>query len=174
MSGDRILHQVEAAIPPVGRLRIIASDEGIAAVSFVDWHDHPLVQDWLADGWTVRAGANDVARRFLAELRDYGRGRLRRFTVAHDHRFVPPFLARVLELCRAIPFGRTATYAELAHEAGNPRAVRAAGTAMRRNPTPLLVPCHRVLGTGTPGGYTPGLELKRAVLAHEGVTLPLG
>lgn len=165
------LYQTETRIPTIGRLRIVASDAGIAAIAFADWNDGPLVRDWLDRGWTIATGATPISRRFIGELQDYGRGRLKRFTVAHDHRFIPPFLVKVLEACRCIPFGRTATYADLATEAGNPRAVRAAGTAMRRNPTPLLVPCHRVLGTGGPGGYTPGLDLKRAILAHEGVTL---
>ena len=165
------LYQDETHVAPMGRLRIVASDDGIAAIAFADWNDHPLVQDWLTRGWIINRGANPITKHFIAEAQEYGRGRLKRFTVAHDHRFIPPFLTKVLEACRSIPFGRTATYAELAREAGNPRAIRAAGTAMRRNPTPLLVPCHRVLGTGGPGGYTPGLDLKRTILAHEGVTL---
>jgi methylated-DNA-[protein]-cysteine S-methyltransferase len=165
------LYQTETSIPVVGRLRIIASDQGIAAIAFADWHDVPLVQDWLAQGWTITTGVTPISKRFIAEAKDYGRGQLKRFTIAHDHRFMPPFLSQVLDACRTIPCGRTATYAELASEAGNPRAARAAGTAMRRNPTPLLVPCHRVLGTGSVGGYTPGLDLKRAILAHEGVAL---
>jgi len=165
------LYESETSIPVVGRLRIIASDHGIAAIAFVDWHDAPLVQDWLARGWSITTGKTPISSRFITEVTDYGRGRLTRFTTAHDHRFMPPFLSKVLEACRTIPCGRTATYAELATEAGNPRASRAAGTAMRRNPTPLLVPCHRVLGTGSAGGYTPGLDLKRKILAHEGVTL---
>ena len=165
------LYQTETSIPVVGRLRIFASDQGIAAIAFADWHDAPLVQDWLAQGWTIANGVTPISTRFIAEVKDYGRGRLKRFSIVHDHRFMPPFLTKVLKACRTIPCGCTATYAELATEAGNPRASRAAGTAMRRNPTPLLVPCHRVLGTGSAGGYTPGLDLKRLILAHEGVTL---
>lgn len=161
----------EAVIPVVGRVRFAASDVGIAAVAFADWHDGLLIERWLDEGWTTTVGGNAVTRSFRDELAAYGARRLRRFTTKPDLRFLPPFLGQVLTCCQRIPTGRTATYADLAREAGNPRAVRAAGTAMRRNPAPLLVPCHRVLGSNGIGGYTPGLALKRAILAHEGVTL---
>lgn len=165
------LHQVETRIAVVGRLRILASDRGIAAIAFADWNDEVLVQDWLEAGWSIIRAASPISERFVAEIHSYGQGTLRRFTSVPDHRFLPPFLGAVLRECGTVPFGRTATYVELAQKAGNSRAARAAGCAMRRNPTPLLVPCHRVLGSNGLGGYTPGLELKSVLLAHEGVKI---
>ena len=83
---------------------------------------------------------------------------------------VPPFHRRVLEACRTIPFGQTVTYRELAALAGNPNAARAVGGAMAHNPLPLVIPCHRVVGSsGSLGGFsTPGgTALKRRLLKLE-------
>lgn len=82
---------------------------------------------------------------------------------------LPPFTRRVLEACRAIPFGTTVSYGELARRLGCPRAARAVGQALARNPAPLLVPCHRVVGAGGAlTGFLGGLAWKRALLRHEG------
>ena len=78
------------------------------------------------------------------------------------------FRASARAALRRIPAGETATYTELAASAGNPKAVRAAGSACATNPTALFVPCHRVVRTdGTLGGYLYGLDIKRALLEHE-------
>jgi methylated-DNA-[protein]-cysteine S-methyltransferase len=85
-----------------------------------------------------------------------------------------PFFQRAWAAMRAIPAGSTATYTELAAAAGNPLAVRAAGSACARNLVAPFVPCHRVLrsgGKGALGGYYFGLDAKRALLTHEGVTV---
>lgn len=80
------------------------------------------------------------------------------------------FQRRVWELLRAIPYGTTVSYSELARRAGNPAACRAVGAANGRNPLPIVVPCHRVVGSnGSLIGYAGGLAAKRALLALEGV-----
>lgn len=82
----------------------------------------------------------------------------------------PPFRRRVLEECHRIPYGRTVSYAELAARAGNPKAVRAAGSAMRHNPISIIIPCHRVLRSdGSVGGFSApeGAALKERLLAME-------
>ncbi|MCH2139857.1 MAG: MGMT family protein [Phycisphaerales bacterium] len=86
----------------------------------------------------------------------------------------PPFWKACWTACRKIPFGQTRTYAELAAMAGRPCAARAAGSAMRQNPTSLLTPCHRIVGAADLGGFagqrqlnTPHLQLKRRLLALE-------
>ena len=97
-------------------------------------------------------------------------GRRDRFDIPLDWRLTSPFQQRVLRATAAIPFGQTRTYAEIAVAAGNPGAARAAGTALGRNPMPVVVPCHRILrGGGALGGYTGGLERKRMLLRIEGV-----
>ena len=80
---------------------------------------------------------------------------------------VEGFTRRVLDAARAIPPGTTITYGELARRAGNSRAHRAAGQVMARNPIPLVIPCHRVVGAGGPGGYAGGLAMKARLQALE-------
>ena len=80
-----------------------------------------------------------------------------------------PFQRQVWEALTAIPYGETRTYGEVAAAIGRPRAVRAVGQADHRNPLPILIPCHRVVGAdGSLTGYAGGLALKRALLALEG------
>jgi len=87
-----------------------------------------------------------------------------------DLSFLSPFEQAVLAVCRAIPRGEVRTYADLAAAVGRPGAARAVGNAMRRNPVPLLVPCHRVVRRdGTIGQYSMGgPEMKRRLLQLEG------
>lgn len=105
------------------------------------------------------------------ELDEYFGGRRRRFGIRHELGDVGEFRRRVLEvLARDVPWGETVTYGELADMAGAPRAARAVGTAMARNPVPILIPCHRVVAAGGIGGYgSSGVEMKRVLLAIEGV-----
>jgi methylated-DNA-[protein]-cysteine S-methyltransferase len=83
------------------------------------------------------------------------------------------FDARIYELARSIPAGRTVTYGELARRAGSPGAARAVGVSMGRNPWPIIVPCHRVVAKGGTGGFSApgGLVTKKQLLAAEGVAL---
>ncbi len=84
-----------------------------------------------------------------------------------------PFRVRVWKTLRLLPPGRLITYRELAERAGAPGAARAAGTAMRKNPLPLLVPCHRVVAASGPGRFgTAGLPLKLRLLRLEGTPFP--
>jgi len=84
----------------------------------------------------------------------------------------PAFTRRVLEACREIPFGETRSYGELASALGAPGAARAVGQALARNPAPVVIPCHRVLGAGGKlSGFIGGLAWKKALLAHEGVKM---
>jgi methylated-DNA-[protein]-cysteine S-methyltransferase len=108
----------------------------------------------------------DDARR---QLDAYFEGRLQSFTVPLDWRLIHGFQEKVLRATYAVPYGHTLTYGEVAAEAGNPRAHRAAGTALGRNPIPLIVPCHRITRSGgIPGNYGGGPEMKRALLKLEG------
>ncbi|MEI7827191.1 MAG: MGMT family protein [Euryarchaeota archaeon] len=79
------------------------------------------------------------------------------------------FEKATLEYVRQIPRGSVATYSELAEKVGRPRAARAVGNALRRNPVPLFVPCHRVVGVSGLGGFSWGLDTKRKLLQLEGV-----
>jgi len=109
----------------------------------------------------------DEARR---ELDEYFEGRRDRFELALDWRLSHPgFYRRVLRATARVPFGEVITYRDAAERAGNPRAYRAAGTALGSNPIPIVVPCHRVLlSSGEIGSYGGGPEMKRFLLELEG------
>jgi methylated-DNA-[protein]-cysteine S-methyltransferase len=122
----------------------------------------------VADSCTrASATAARMAERAKREILQYLSGRRRTFTVPVDLSGVPPFHAKALRAAGRIPFGRTRTYADLAAAVGRPRGARAVGQAMARNPVPLVVPCHRVVGRNGLGGYGGGLALKRRLLAIE-------
>jgi methylated-DNA-[protein]-cysteine S-methyltransferase len=87
---------------------------------------------------------------------------------ALDVRGLPEFALQVYERAREIPFGQVTTYGEIARRIGKPRAVRAVGTALHRNPFPIVVPCHRVIQEGGKlGGFACGIAMKRRLLALE-------
>ena len=89
-----------------------------------------------------------------------------------DLRGVPEFTHRVLNELARVPYGRTTTYAELAAKSGAPRAARAVGTVMNKNRIPIVLPCHRVVGTnGSLTGYAGGLDVKERLLRLEGAIL---
>jgi len=109
----------------------------------------------------------DNARR---QLDLYFEGELHDFDLPLDWQLTTGFREKVQRAIARIPYGETRSYMQLAAEAGNERAVRAAGTACGTNPLPLVVPCHRVLRTGGAlGGYGGGLPMKQALLEFEGV-----
>jgi methylated-DNA-[protein]-cysteine S-methyltransferase len=115
-----------------------------------------------------RPPKNQFERRVARELRDYFLGKRRSFTFP-----VRPagsdFNQRVWQELARIPYGETCTYGELARKIGRSKAARAVGTANRRNPIPIVLPCHRVVAAGGKlGGYGGGLELKRKLLELEG------
>ncbi|HVV89040.1 MAG TPA: methylated-DNA--[protein]-cysteine S-methyltransferase [Solirubrobacterales bacterium] len=102
------------------------------------------------------------------ELDDYFEGRRHAFELPIDWQLSHGFLLRARQGIAAIPYGETRTYTDLAREAGNERAVRAAGSACSRNPIPLVVPCHRVVRSdGTLGLYAGGVAMKKQLLKLE-------
>jgi len=156
---------------PVGELLVAAGDRGILRISFdADVEQHLEWLSKLAGRSVLRAPRQvDGVRR---ELDEYFEGRRHAFDLAVDLRGVTPFTERVLLELARIPFGETATYAELATRAGNPKAARAVGMTMNRNRIPIVLPCHRVIGAnGSLVGYAGGLERKVALLRLEGVLL---
>lgn len=86
---------------------------------------------------------------------------------------LPPYTKRVLTLLRDVPFGVTLTYKQLAEITGNPNGARAVGNACSNNPFLLIIPCHRVLAAKGLGGFSSGLDVKRALLSFEGINSSL-
>jgi methylated-DNA-[protein]-cysteine S-methyltransferase len=156
---------------PIGPLLVAVSADGLVRVAF--GHDDAVLEE-LARAISPRVvelpRRTDPARR---QLEEYFAGRRDRFEVPLDWRLARGFRRTVLEhLYADVPLGRVVSYRELAEASGSPGASRAVGTAMATNPLPIVVPCHRVLRTGGAlGGYGGGLDAKRWLLAHEGVTL---
>jgi len=147
---------------PIGRLLLVASPEGLAAVL------------WESDGPDrVRlpsmreAPDHPVLVEATRQLEDYFAGRRRTFDLplaAHG----TEFQRRVWEALRAIPYGETRSYGQIAEAIGHPKAVRAVGAANARNPLSIISPCHRVIGArGDLTGFAGGIETKRFLLAFE-------
>lgn len=154
---------------PVGPLLVAATEQGLVRVAYPN-QGHDAVLQALADRISPRvlhapARLDPVAR----QLDDYFAGRRRRFDVPLDWRLSTGFRSTVLHrLATDVDYGRTASYAALAALAGNPRAVRAVGTACATNPLPVVVPCHRVVRSdGAIGNYAGGVEAKRTLLDLE-------
>jgi methylated-DNA-[protein]-cysteine S-methyltransferase len=151
---------------PLGRLLLAATPHGLVRVAYLDSGEDSVLE-WLAAHISPRviAAPLDEPRR---ELDQYLAGERRRFEIPLDWQLVRGFGRRVLEATARIPYGSVSTYKQVAGEAGNPRASRAAGNALGANPLPIIVPCHRILhSTGGLGGYTGGLDRKRHLLDLE-------
>jgi methylated-DNA-[protein]-cysteine S-methyltransferase len=154
---------------PVGPLLLAATEQGLVRVAYPN-QGHDTVLQALADRVSPRvlhapARLDPVAR----ELDDYFAGRRQRFDLPLDWRLSTGFRSTVLHhLATDVDYGRTASYGALAALAGNPKAVRAVGTACATNPLPVVVPCHRVVRSdGAIGNYAGGVEAKRTLLELE-------
>jgi methylated-DNA-[protein]-cysteine S-methyltransferase len=146
---------------PVGRLRLVAGEDGLRRICFPR-ERHPRPEDHDGDHAPARLA---FARR---QLEEYFGGKRRRFDLPLAPRGTA-FQLRVWEALRSIPWGETWSYADLARELGKPKAVRAVGGANGRNPLPIVVPCHRVIGAdGSLTGFGGGLQIKSLLLALEG------
>ncbi len=115
----------------------------------------------------VRPEGAPTAAALEGWLRDYEEGGGQAFPGRWEVPGSTEFRRAVYQAVAAIPPGSTLSYAEVAEQAGSPRAARAVGSAMAQNPIPLVVPCHRVLGSDGIGGFTGGLRLKQDLLACE-------
>jgi methylated-DNA-[protein]-cysteine S-methyltransferase len=175
------------------RLLVRAKREGLATIGY-DVLASPLGPLWVAIGpkgvTTIHYGdepSESELRRLVRvygpgvvpdhkrsgalarELDEYFRGRRHEFDVEVDLSGLTPFQTRVLSATAKIPFGEVRTYGTVAKRAGNAKASRAAGGALNHNPIPIVVPCHRVVGSnGSLVGYAGGLDVKRKLLAIEG------
>ncbi|WP_280567977.1 methylated-DNA--[protein]-cysteine S-methyltransferase [Chromohalobacter sp. 296-RDG] len=139
---------------PLGTLRILASEHGIREITFVESTETP----------TAPSSLTEACRK---QLSAYLKGELRDFDVPLDPQGTP-FQQRVWAALARIPFGETRSYAEIARDIDNLKAMRAVGAANGRNPLPIVVPCHRVIGRdGTLTGYAGGLERKAWLLELE-------
>jgi methylated-DNA-[protein]-cysteine S-methyltransferase len=153
---------------PVGSLLLAATRAGLVRVAF-DSQDHDVVLEQLASMVSPRIlrapkRLDPVAR----EIDEYFARRRTSFDVPLDFALSTGFRRSVLEHLPQIAYGRTESYADVARTVGNPKAVRAVGSACATNPMPVVIPCHRVVrGDGTLGGYVGGPAAKSALLDLE-------
>ena len=160
---------------PFGKLLVARTDRGVVRLKLPGGRDSQITDDEALEALATYVSPRvleapsrlDEERR---ELEEYFEGKRDRFDVPVDWSLTSAgFRSRALHAVARIPYGQTKTYAEIAKEAGNDRAFRAAGTACGRNPIPLIVPCHRVVQSGGGiGNYGGGPEMKRALLDLEG------
>ncbi len=160
----------DVADTQIGQLLLAVTERGLCRISFDP--DPERETETLARTFGVRVlrapRQLDPVRR---ELDEYFEGRRRDFDLPLDLRGREGFSLDILERLAQVPYGEVTTYKSLAVEAGNPRAARAVGTIMNRNPIPIVLPCHRVVGSnGSLVGYGGGLERKRLLLDLEAGT----
>lgn len=156
---------------PIGPLLVAATPRGLARIFFDA--EPELHLERLAQTYGPRvlrsATAVDAAHRQLDEYFD---GRRDAFALDVDLGGAAPFARQVLAELARVPYGQTTTYGSLAAKVGAPRAARAVGTVMNRNPIPIVLPCHRVVGAnGSLTGYAGGLDVKERLLRLEGALL---
>jgi methylated-DNA-[protein]-cysteine S-methyltransferase len=156
---------------PIGELLVATTQRGLCRIAYDAESDREVERLAKAFGVRVLRSAKpiDPARR---ELDEYFDGRRRTFDLPVDVAFLADFNRRVLQELARVPYGEVVTYGELAARAERPRAARAVGTVMNRNPLPIVLPCHRVIGaSGKLVGYAGGLERKETLLRLEGAIL---
>ena len=148
---------------PVGRLTLVATDRGLAAILWEN--DRPHRERLHID---VEDNGHPVLVETERQLAEYFAGRRTRFALTLDWSGTV-FQRQVWNALLTIPFGETRSYAQIAQQIGKPTAARAVGAANGRNPVSIVAPCHRVIGsTGALTGFAGGLDVKARLLAMEG------
>jgi methylated-DNA-[protein]-cysteine S-methyltransferase len=156
---------------PLGALFVATTPRGLCRIAYDAEPEQQLDRLARSHGTRVLRAprALDEVKR---ELDDYFEGRRQEFELELDLRLVDGFQQTVLRELAGVPYGQVTTYGSLAAKAGRPRAARAVGTIMNRNPVPIVLPCHRVVGAnGSLTGYGGGLDRKQALLKLEGATI---
>ena len=145
---------------PIGLLRLVADDQGLREVRFAEPR-HPRE---TPSTWVRAAEPLALARE---QLQEYFAGERQHFDLPL-HPLGTPFQLSVWRELARIPYGTTASYSDIARRIDNPAAVRAVGSANGQNPIPIIVPCHRVIGSnGSLTGFGGGLPTKQFLLALE-------
>ena len=160
--------------PPIGELVITASDTAITGVYFPTSRRGPPPTDQARWKETKQGPAAEVLARARQQLEEYFAHTRTTFDLPLEA-LGSQFEHRVWNALRQIPYGTTTTYGALAKQLGDKFATRAVGLANGKNPIPIIVPCHRVVGVkGELTGFGGGLDTKRWLLEHEGALMQLG
>lgn len=151
----------------LGELLIICSEKGLLRITLPGWQGpvEKLIETWYPESKPLQD--SQILMKAVSQLSAYFEGHLQQFDLPLDLR-VTPFQEKVLDQVRQVPFGSTKTYGDIAKSIGDSNASRAVGMANNRNPLPIVIPCHRIVGSGGKlVGYAGGLEGKRRLLAFE-------
>jgi methylated-DNA-[protein]-cysteine S-methyltransferase len=162
---------VSAIESPIGVLTLARGPSGLLRLALAGETPQSVADDLRARLGDDVVEDDDALADVREQLDSYFAGERQEFDVRLDWALAHGFRRACCEAMMRIPYGATVTYAELAADAGNPRAVRAAGQACATNPIAVIGPCHRVLATHGFGGYGGGLDQKRTLLALEGALL---
>ena len=158
---------------PIGRLKVAVTNRGLVSVLFDDDYQQEALRRMareVSPRILESARRTDEARR---ELSEYFAARRTRFDLRLDRRLIHGIARDVLAQTSRIDFGHTSTYGDIAKKIGHPTAARAVGRALGSNPIPIVIPCHRVIGSsGKLTGYAGGLDRKVTLLELEGVLAP--
>ena len=161
---DEPLHSIVLTVSPIGPVRMVLSLRGLAAIEFgLPSFPQPSIP--------IDPRLEPLLLTAQEEIKSYLNGQQREFTLPIDWRVFTPFQARVMRVTAAIPYGEIRTYGQVASAAGCSKAYRAVGGVMARNPIPIVIPCHRVIGSSRElHGYSApgGLETKAWLLQLEG------
>jgi len=152
---------------PIGRVLVAASAAGLVRLSFRQ-SEASFVRELRRRLRTEVVRSTEKTGAIVQQLRAYFAGERRHFDVQLDLRLMTPFQRRVMLAAAAVPPGEVVSYAEIARRIGQPRASRAVGQALHRNAIPIVLPCHRIVGSHGIGGYGGGLPMKRKLLRLEG------
>ncbi len=165
MPSETRFHLCETAL---GWVAVTLSDQGLRSITLPLASRDEALREAAEQGGGESASSGEAAR-IDAAMDALASGRPVEGNLRIDWRGITPFRRAVLEACASIPIGETRSYGWLAEQAGRPRAARAAGRVMATNPWPLLIPCHRVIGShGGLHGYGGGMAMKERLLRIEG------
>ena len=158
------MYQTVTMDTPVGELRLIAGERGLRAVL---WGAEDVARIATIDEAELVDGSNAVLEQAVTQLEEYFAGTRREFDLPFDPQGTP-FQQSVWMVLRTIPYGRTISYGQQAGQLGDPNKARAVGAANGKNPLSIVVPCHRVIGSGGQlTGFAAGLDVKSWLLDHE-------
>ncbi|GGD87607.1 methylated-DNA--[protein]-cysteine S-methyltransferase [Paenibacillus nasutitermitis] len=160
---------------PIGPLVLMATDSGLCKIEFGGFAQREdklrnWINSWFPKGTGIaqdQPAEHVILKEAEAQLKRYFAGELQIFTVKLDMRGTP-FQTRVWQALLEVPYGESRSYKHIAGAIEQPKAVRAVGGANNRNPVPLIVPCHRIIGAGgAMVGYGGGLDIKTSLLELE-------
>ena len=147
----------------IGQLKVIYNKNSIIEISFISESEREEIAHNKISIETLPA----IVKELKIQLIEYIKSSRKEFQL--DYQFSgTDFQQKILKETARIPYGQTVSYKELAENVGSPRAWQATGQALKKNKLPIIIPCHRVVGSRGLGGYTGGLKLKKTLLKLEG------